>query len=293
MRWEWGSGYRNDTLHWHLQNPDNRQLTYSEQDRDLQFWENQLTIRVIYRDIAIFARGSYGAFGGGSFKQKYSNLNFSPDPIFFFWQPKSWNLDGWGYFGYSVNLTPDRTYRVVLIPMIGFNVDYEQFHCGKRKEAFGGAILPAASYSMSSRLPGSQRMCWFGPLIGAVAMIHPGGRLRFEAGYAYHWLHLRFTTIMQSEISTYSANMDLINQSAQYDKLKVKDHSNLAHSGWGRFDYILSDAWRAGLEASIQYLSSRVLNARIKNEFINMRTVQKFKARWTAISGVLSISRTF
>ncbi len=294
IRWEWETGYRNDTLHWHLKNPaDPGDVSYSEHYRDLQYWENALTFRVIHRDIAIFARGSYGAFGHGSLNQKYTNLNFTSDTPTFSWRPSSWNLEGWGYFGYSVNLTTDRTYRVILIPMIGYGANVEQLDTDGAHTLDGSAVFPAESFSMTSALPGKERMCWFGPLFGGLFIIQPGGRVQFEAGYAYHRLHLRFRMKKQSDTALFSANGDLIRQTELFEKIKVKDGGNLAHTGWGRLDYLLSDAWRVGLEAEIQYFASRILNVAIKNEATSERSSQKFKARWTAVSGVFNLSRTF
>jgi len=294
LRWEWETGYRNDTLHWHLKNPADRgDVSYSERYRDLQYWENALTLRAIYRDIAIFVRGSFGSFGQGSLKQKYANLNFTPETPIFSWLPSSWNSDCWGYFGYSVNLTADRIYHVILIPMIGYGLNIEQLNSDGLRTFSGSAIFPAQSFSMTTVLPGKERMCWFGPLFGGVFIIQPGGRLQFEAGYAYHRLHLRFRMKRKTKVSLYSANGDLMQINERLEKVKIKDGSNLAHTGWGRVDYFLFDNWRVGLETEIQYFGSRILDAAIKNEATSERSSQKFKARWTAISGTFVLSRTF
>lgn len=284
IRYEWMTGYRNDTMHWHL--IDGHNLVYTEKARDLQFWENSLALRAIYRDIAFFARGSFGAFGSGPMKQRFTNLSFTSDSPTFHWNAKAWNADGWGYFGYSVNLTEDRTYQVILIPMIGYGVDYENLHRSGSQEMSGEANPPDVSYSMTSTLPGHERMCWFGPLFGGVVVIQPSEPMRFETGYAYHRMHLRFDTkrLVQETLSESS--------SESFDKIKVKDGANLSHSGWARIEY-QSGAWRTGLEAQIQYYASRILNASIKDEETSVKSSQKFKARWTAVSGLLSLSRTF
>jgi hypothetical protein len=291
MRWEWESGYRNDSLHWHLHNGSG--ASYSEHDRDLQFWENALDLRVIYRDIAFFARGSYAAFGSGRMSQAWANLAFTSEPPCNSWHTRAWGLDGWGYLGYSVNLTADRTYRVILIPIIGYGADYEHLEQKGSCTARGPAAAPAASYSMTCHLPGSERMCWFGPLFGGLFIIEPGGRLRFEAGYAYHRLHMRFTSKRETDVSLYDAGLALLSETITADKIKVKDRANLAHTGWGRMDVEITKEWRVGLEAQIRYFASRNLEAAVKDEMTQTRSSQKFKARWTAVSGALSISRTF
>ena len=134
------------------------------------------------------------AFGQGSLKQKYANLNFTPDTPIFSWQPTSWNLDGWGYFGYSVNLTADRTYHVILIPMIGYGVNVEQLDSDGIADPLPALLVfPAQSFSMTTALTGKGENVLVRPSFSAVySSSSPEGRLQFEAGYAYHRLHLRF-----------------------------------------------------------------------------------------------------
>jgi hypothetical protein len=247
MRWEWQTGYRNDNVHWHLQNPGTGTLTYSERYRNLQFWENALALRVIYRDIAVAARAA-SAFGHGGLKERYAQ-----EELFFFHPTSAWTIEGWGYFGYSVNLTDNRTYKVILVPFLGYGANAETLH----REG----ISPKES------------MCWYGPLIGGFFLIEPGGQLQFEVGYAYHWLDLRF-----------HAKYPILNTD-KFQTVKIKDSGNLGHSGWGRMDYLLSKYWRCGGFAQIQYFTSRVSNADGLSE--------KYKARWTAISGGLTLARTF
>ncbi|MES2273480.1 MAG: hypothetical protein V4487_04760, partial [Chlamydiota bacterium] len=62
-RWELFTGYRNDRIHWHLQESEGGALTYSELYRDVEFWENGLTLKTIYRDLSFLLRGAYGTFG--------------------------------------------------------------------------------------------------------------------------------------------------------------------------------------------------------------------------------------
>ncbi|MBF8263215.1 MAG: Pom protein [Parachlamydiales bacterium] len=291
MRWEWESGYRNDRLHWHLSGDGDP--TYSEHDRDLRFWENDLTLRVIYRDIALFARGSFAALGHGDMRQTWAHLSYTSDSPSHSWHSDAWGLDGWGYFGYAVNLTADRTYQVILIPIVGYGAETEHLEPSGSKTGTGTAVAPAESYSMTCQLPGKERMTWFGPLFGGLFIIRPGGSLRFEAGYAYHRLHLRFTSKRQTEVSLFGAGSALLSETTTQDKIKVKDGANLAHTGWARADYEISNAWRSGLEVQIKYFCSRILNASIKNETAHTSSSQKFKARWMSVSGAISISRTF
>lgn len=291
MRWEWQTGYRNDDLHWHLVNPgDGDELTYSERFRNLQFWENALAIRVIYRDIAVFVRGA-GAFGSGPLKQSFANLPFTSEEPQLNFSTGVWTMEGWGYFGYAVNLTADRLYKVILVPFVGCSVNYEHLDRHASHTATGAAVN-ADTYAMTSTLPGAEKITTYGPLLGGFFLIQPGGCLQFEAGYAYHRLHLRFKTRIETETSLFNTGA-LISQSRASDTLTVKDGSNLGHSGWIRLDALPAPAWRSGLFAQIQYFASRVLDVTLQDKTNKTSIPQKYKARWTAISGGATLSRTF
>jgi hypothetical protein len=293
IRWEWQTGYRNDNLHWHLENPgDDNELSYSEHYRDLQFWENALTVQVIHRDIALFVRGA-GAFGSGPLKQRFSGLNFTAEEPQLKFNTDVWTMDGWGYFGYSVNLTADRVYKSILLPFVGVSVNYEHLSRQGSHTAEGLAAGAASdTFSMESSLPGAEQTTWYGPLLGGLFLIQPGGPMQFEAGYAYRRLHLRFKTKYATEVSLYSGG-NLISVTDKLESFKVKDGSNIGQMGWARLEYVVSRAWRLGLFAQIQYFTSRVLDVTLKNKITGSETPQKYKIRWTTVSGEATVSRTF
>lgn len=101
LRCELFNGYRNDRLHWHLQEGGTGLLTYSELNRDVEFWENGLTLKTIHRDLAFFLRGSYAAFGKGSLFQRYSDLPFTAEQPQFRFNTDGWAADASGYFSYA------------------------------------------------------------------------------------------------------------------------------------------------------------------------------------------------
>ncbi len=293
MRWEWQTGYRNDDLHWHLENPgDASELTYSEHYRNLQFWENALTVKVIYRSIAVFVRGA-GAFGYGPMKQRFSDLDFTAEEPQLRFDTGAWTMEGWGYFGYAVNLTADRLYKVILVPFVGANVNYEQLsRRGSHTSDGEAAGATADTYSLESTLPGSEETTLYGPLMGAFFLVQPGGPMQLEAGYAYRRQHLRFKTKIQTDVSLFSGN-NLLSTTEKLESFRSKDGSNIGQMGWARLDFLLSREWRLGLFAQIQYFTSRVLNVTLRNKTTNEDIPQKFKIRWTAISGEFTVSRTF
>lgn len=248
LRCEFFSGYRNDRIHWHLQeHGEGGAITYSELYRDIEYWENGLVFKVIHRDLSFFMRGAYGTFGKGTLFEKVPNqhqLRFGTN---------GWTADGSGYFGYAVNLTADRTYKVILTPLIGYSVHFEMLQ------------------------PRDFRIVWNGFLFGGGFTIEPGGRLIFNVGYAYNRLHNRVHTQLRSD---------------RFRSLKTSSGGNMGQSGWAQMDCMLSCYWRIGIGGQINYYSSREVEAHI-HQIMAGDTLEKFKVRWTAFSGWAQISREF
>jgi len=273
------SGYRNDRLHWHLQDPgDGGALTYSELYRDLQFWENGLVLKTIQRDLVFYARGSYAAFGPGTLFQRYADLGFTDMQPHFQFDAHGFAADTSGYFGYAVNLTADRTYKVLLIPLVGVSAHFEQLlrnDCSPKE-------LEEESFTMQSSLPGKLHQTWYGFFLGGAFQIEPGGRFVLQAGYTYHWLRCKFKTHFNNTFFN--------------TKLHLSEGGNLGHTGWAQLDYLLSRLWRVGLGGQIHYFSSRVVDAHLVRQTDGgpeNRFSEKFKLRWTSVAGFILVSREF
>ncbi|OGN65402.1 MAG: hypothetical protein A3E80_03670 [Chlamydiae bacterium RIFCSPHIGHO2_12_FULL_49_9] len=302
LRWQLSSGYRNDRIHWHLQNPgDESAIFYTELYRNVQFWENSLTLRVISRDLMFFLRGSYGAFGRGELSQHYEGLAITQDQPQFEFDTSGWSADGSGYFGYAVNLTDGRTYKVILTPLIGYSGHFEQL---SRKNPSPNPYLTnvaegANFLTMYSSLPNQLKMAWYGLFLGVGFIIEPGDGFVFNAGYAYNWLNARTKTTFQYQADLGSP---VVSSDITTYKMKAVASGNLGQTGWAQLDYMIAKFWRMGVGAEVRYFSTQVLTTKLKSTvqelFPDPSTVegelaQKFKLRWTAISGWFQISREF
>ncbi|HSX10588.1 MAG TPA: hypothetical protein VLF94_02590 [Chlamydiales bacterium] len=247
LRLEVFSGYRNDRVHWHLQEAgEGGALTYSELYRDIEYWENGLTFKVIHRDLSFFLRGAYGTFGQGTLFEKnpgQPNLRFGTN---------GWTADGTGYFGYAVNLTADRTYKVLLTPLIGYSVHAERLQ------------------------PRDFRLLWNGFLFGAGFTVEPGGGMVFNVGYAYNLLTNNVHTKFVGDTS--------------FRSLKTHSGGNPGQTGWAQMDWLLPRRFRIGVGGQINYFTTRVVDARIR-QTEGSDLEQKFKLRWTPFSCWLAIAR--
>lgn len=269
LRCEITSGYRNDRIHWHLQEPDSGGvLTYSELYRDVEYWENGLDLKVIHRDLTFFLRGAYGTFGRGTVYQRYANLAGQPH---FRFDTDGWTADAVGYFGYAVNLTADRIYKVIITPLIGYSAYWEQLKRTKGRATSG--ILEG----FQSQLPGDFRLLWNGVLLGGAFLIEPANKLIFNVGYTYHFIHNRVHTHVENSFTS--------------ESIKTSSGGNKGHTGWAQLDYTLNCLWRVGLGAQMHYFFTRVVDAAIHQPSGNFS--ENFKLRWTSVSGWLQFSREF
>ncbi len=302
FRWEWMSGYRNDRLHWHLQMPgDGSDLTYSERYANVQFWDNELAFRVIHRDLALYLQGGYSAFGRGDLRQRFAYQPYATNQPRLYFPTDGWAANGDGYVGYAVNLTAGRTYKVILMPLVGFSGYYEQLK-GKGSETFSSDhAIGATSYSLTTSYPKHIGQWWWGVYVGGGFRIEPGGRMTFDCGYAYHWLRLSLESHFNETLSLYDGDA-LDTQTEIENKVNAKQGGNLGHTGWADLEYRLNQVWRLGLAAQIRYFVSNVLTVTQhqtttdlvpSSPAVETSFPQKFKLRWTSISGYLTISREF
>lgn len=290
VRLEYATGYRNDRLHWHLQDPgDGGALRYSEVYRDLQFWENALSLTVYHRDIYFFLSGGFAAFGrGGSVRERYADLSFASEDLRFHFTPSGWAADGEVRLGYAVNLTDGRIYKTVLVPFVGFSGHLETL---ERKNP-NPLEREGPFYTMRSQLPGDLHLSWYGFLLGGLFHIDPGGPILFDVGYHYSWLHVRFHTHYANEVALISPP-SAVNT---YDAIKAKTGGNLGHTGWTTLSYRLSCQWQIGLGALVRYFVSRDFST---SEYQHtsfekpVKIAEKLKIRWTVVSGWASISKSF
>ena len=268
LRLEWLTGYRTDNIHWHA-TQDASGALYDEDYPNVQFWENLLSFHVIYRDLTFFLSGGYSTFGRGTLTQRFNSA-----PTFTF-NTSGFAADGTGYFGYAVNLTADRVYKVLLIPLVGFSGHFVELD--RNGSASDG--------TQTSTMPKHLEQTWYGFYLGGSFRVQPVGRLVFDVGYAYHFLHAKLSSHFQEEFATFT----------QASSLRASSGGNHGHSGWAKLECIANAAWRVGAAATINYFPSNVLSVSQKTTTTPPGTTAslplKFKLRWTSVSVLFTISR--
>ncbi|MDE3046232.1 MAG: hypothetical protein KGJ02_06270 [Verrucomicrobiota bacterium] len=301
LHMELQTGYRNDNLHWHLQDAGDGGVLYSsEKYKNLQFWDNALDFRMIYRDLVFYVYGDYAAFGRGQLKQRLAYQPYATDQAYLNFSVNGWAADWDTYFGLAVNLTDGRTYKFLVIPLVGYSGNYEVIDRPGSQTWTSSNAVGGTSYQVVSSFPSSLRQSWNGVYLGVGIEFDPVTRMTLNAGYAYHWIHLDFKTEFQEEITLY--NPGITSQYIQLNSINSSSGGNLAHSGWAQIDYRIDRAWRVGARATVQYCVTSVLAVTQEQTTTHLvpasattttNLEQKLKLRWTPVTAVFTVSRTF
>lgn len=289
------SGYRNDKLHSHLQEGGTGLTTYSENEKGIEFWQNGIYLKTIHRDFAFYLQGNYSAFGRGNVTQKYKNVSFTGDPLNFSYSTTGFATDAEGLFGYAVNLTPDRTYKTLLIPQVGYSFFFEQL---KRKG--NTTTVSGNDFMMTSSLPGRQNVYWYGFFTGGWLYLEPSQLVSLLLGYDYHFLKHSLRSEIQNRVRELSGD-DLASEILESNDLKAHAGA-VGQSGLLELTYAFSRSFQVGIGGRILYFSTKDASAR---EEISQTTLfpdpgsstfqrrEKYKMRFASVSGWMNLIYEF
>ena len=263
---EMQTGYREDHLNWRLKPEGDTNLdTYHEQYTHLRLWQNNLVFQSIHRDIYILAEGGYGSFGKGDMNQN-SIRNLSK--LSYTFQTDAVMAYGKGIFGYFVNLTPMRYYRIGLIPLVGYSI----YHTKIRRKNPNPHLFHAISSIMQdpvevfSSLHRDLKLQWYGPFLGGVIYIYPGAKFVFEAGYHYHRLQMRQIVYNEFLMRFFDSTREITRETNQIEKGKIRIGNNLGHQGILKATYLLSKYIRLSVLGKLFYFSTQATTVHLEKQ---------------------------
>ncbi len=272
--------------------------------KNVRFYQNFVTFRTVQRDIYLLVKGGYAFFGKGKAFFEPENLSFTSTPTPFVLQTKGESYDLKGVFGYSVNLTPERYYKVVLTPLVGYQALWEKL---KRSQTLpdpfegdlGGGAFFQRSFSASSKNLWTK---WMGPFIGVNFWIDPGGPFSMRMDYAFHFIQLKQATFQRENIFQFDTSGVLTNFQTITFNSHTKKKGAHGHSGAFELIYLFSSKWNFSLGGNIFYFSSHVQGVGIKKEERGVipsapTLVQilqsRYKCNHLMLAAVFSVTRMF
>ncbi len=269
----------------------------------MRFYQTNLTLRTVQRDIYLLLEGGCAFLGKGKGLFDPEDLSFTSEKTPFLLKTEGISYEGKGVFGYSVNLTPDRYYKVVLTPLVGYQALFEKL---KRKDPspslFAGDL---GDTSFTRTLTASSKNLWtkwMGPFLGGNIWIEPGGPFSLKVDYAFHFIQLKQSTFQKEHIKQFAAGGALTSFEEVTLRSSTKKNGGHGHSGGVILSYLFSPSWHFSLEGKTFYFSSHVQPVGIKKESrfftpLGGPTEQNYKSRYKAthlmFSGLFSITKIF
>jgi hypothetical protein len=252
-------GYREDTLRFRIIDPgDASTRIYQDKYKNLKFMQTELTLRKIQRDIYLWITGGYAFFGSSDYSQTSLNiLNVTPTPNYQF------NTSGWAahvmaLFGYCVNLTPERYYRVVFTPCAGYAGYWE--HLTPKNPSPNPAVISTGGNTtdLFSNIKPKTHYRWNGWIVGGNIQIKPGNGAIFDLFYGYQFLQLRKTIRFGFLTQITDNNGNIISSTQQKFNGKPKTNGGHGHYGTVRAGYPFTNYLEGALWARVDYNSSHI-----------------------------------
>lgn len=271
-------GYREDHLKWRIAE-DSNSVLYQEDYSNMNFMTVEASIGKVYRDLVVQGDFSYSFIGKGDLQQKTVLGDFIYTDSFFF-STKASSYSASGYMGYFVNLTPDRLYTAYFLPHFGYCYSSEKIN-----------NRPENNSELTSTLPDSLKLDWRGLFLGIDAGFIPNDLYAFSMGYAFHFLHIDFNTLIQQQWA----------ETSLFQKVSVSDGGNIGHFGFIKISR-LWPCYTLSFLAKIRYYTTEVHSFSLEGEKENfassvtkemLENQREFKLRQTALMILVSLSRKF
>lgn len=298
-----GAGYREDKLKMHLHLPgDDSSLVYEENYNHLQFAQTEITLRTVQRDIFLLGNFGYGGIGKGTFSQGPVVLDFSQQAPTYHFDTSADALQAYAILGYQVNLTPDRYYTVALTPLFGYAWYYEKIERkNPNPHPFFGPLFSGQPdfFTMSSSLANDLKTQWYGFFIGVDLQVFPGGRVTFNATYAYHFMALRQRVVSLFHVETFAPPNTLLSNFTIEDTMRLKAGGNHGHLGVLKAQLAFNQRWSGILYGKVLYLTSHVRDVNVKQQTTTIFPIgststvenpRKYKVRYTILELLLELS---
>lgn len=295
-----GNGYREDHLLLRLFLPgDASTRIYQEKYKHLRFLQTDLTLRTIQRDIFIWINGGAATIGKGSLSQGSFQLDFTDTSPSYLYDTDGYAFHAIGLLGYGVNLTPDRYYRVVLTPTVGYSGYWEWIKPNSPKPNPDQIPLTGDSFAnVAASKPRKTFFRWNGFVLGANIHLAPGGPVFFDLFYAYHFLQFRERVSFKLDIDRFSDPDTLTTATSLTFSGRPKTNDANGHLGMIKASWPFSKHWEGSLLGKIFYFSTHIGDFDLQEEDLttfpasSSTTTDKRKFKFTQLSlqGLLQIS---
>ncbi len=297
---DFSTGYREDTLRFRLFNPgDDSTRIYQDKYKGLRFLQTELTVRKVQRDIYLWANGGFSCIGSGDFSQSSLHILDISNPPSYTFGSRGWAAHAMGLFGYCVNLTPGRYYRVAFTPCAGYEGYWQKMKPKDPSPNPATVTTIGGESEISSSQDPDTYFRWNGFIVGGNIQILPGNGALFDLFYGYNFLQFRKDFSFAFTTSCFDAMGNLTLEESMAFRGKAKTHDALGHLGMVRAAYPFSTHLEGAIFGRIFYFSTHIQDTdlhEVDTAFFPVPSIsstsdkKKYKFTQLSISALLQLS---
>lgn len=290
---ECGSGYQEDQTYWRLQDKgDLSTQLYAEKYDAIRFWTQHARLYTVWRDIYLSTSFRYGFLGEGNLDQKSIAEGITSENPTFTFDTSGISYLLRGKFGFQIDLTPMRYYKLIFAPIASYVWGYERLDRRPVNTDFSQSDLV-----LQSSLDQNMNFHWFGPGIGLETYYNPGSSFTFSIGYTYFWVNMHHTIFNQLFVMNLDDAGQLVEERNDIVQGKIKHGGNLCQSGFFKIEAEIVKHFHLNLLATIDYFTSIVKPVKVTNRteviaptpnITEIERTRNFKTRWTTVSAILN-----
>lgn len=295
---EVGTGYQEDQSKWRLQDKgDASTQLYAENYDAIRFWTQYARGYIIWRELYLSSSFRYGVLGHGSMEQKSLAQSLTDANPTFDYSTSGVSYLFNGRFGFQIDLTPMRYYKLIFAPVFTYIWGYERLDRQPTNTNYSQSGLV-----LQSSLDENMNFHWFGPGLGLEVYYNPGNPFTFSLGYSYYWVNTHHSIYNQLFIMNLDSNGQLVQERNDITQGKIKHGGNLCQSGFLKVEAEILKHFRMNVLATIDYFTSIVKPVKVINRteiiapipsITEVERTRNFKSRWTTVSAILNLVVVF
>lgn len=291
------SGFREDSFSYKLVSDTKEDvLNYREKFHHPKYIQSGICFHLLKN--GFYLSSSFGYAPLLTHKMRIIDTDSDHNPYSFDYKTKGYDFGSSGEVGIAANLTPDRIYKFIVIPLGGYRGEWKIYKRRHPKQnpltIFQNGDELGAYSSVDKKL----RQIWYGPFVGGKIIIVPNDFISFDIAYHFNWMKLKLK--FQSLLETKETDKDnhLIYQKIIEKNMDDTLSDSYSHNALLKITFNSSKRVKIALSVIYNYFMSDKEKGIVRidtkehypvNVHSSQNSVIKVFSRWWNISGVFEL----
>ena len=291
------SGYRIDEFECSIfSKADEQVLIYSEKFENPKYIQTGTSFTVLNNGFYLFADIGYAALLTD--KMKMMNSDQDRADYYFDYKVRGYDLNGAMEIGITANLSPERLYKLYVIPFVGYNGFWKFYKSDCQTDQYSEISngIRSEGYSLSGHR--KFREVWYGPYVGGKLYIEPNHLMNFDLSYHFNWLKLKLKFKSLLEVLKYSEEGDLFLQEFICKDFNDTLSDGYSHQALAKVTFNTSDHVKVGFFARYDYIMCNKKEGNLEIDITNIipenrsnkyNSPSRVFSRWWNLTGAFEL----